>query len=111
MAEEVALVCAGTDGQITSEDVLFAGAVVSDLCGRSDTTVAGNDEARLAVTAWGAICSELSGDRLQNVLRETLGGNNLVAIGHDTDIEVAAKIDSHRVAPELCLQDWRIHLP
>jgi 2-phosphosulfolactate phosphatase len=49
-AQEIALLCAGTDGQITREDVLLAGALVEKLgLGRFATL---NDQARIAGDAW-----------------------------------------------------------
>ncbi|MGE3778537.1 MAG: 2-phosphosulfolactate phosphatase, partial [Pirellulaceae bacterium] len=50
-APRITVLCAGTDQQVTREDVLFAGAVVSRLQ-QSNASWELNDEAELAVAAW-----------------------------------------------------------
>jgi 2-phosphosulfolactate phosphatase len=103
------IVCAGTNGEITQEDVLLAGAVVDRLsgiwCGGTEL----NDEARLAVAAWQSIVDGDAGpERLVEAMRLSRGGRNLVQLGYDRDIEIAARIDSVPVIGELRLDVWRI---
>jgi len=107
-AERIALLCAGTDGHITQEDVLFAGAVVAEL-ERTGVRCAFNDEAELAAAAWQATSSAADPRaNLQSVLRRSRGGRNLVRLGFGADIELAAQLDSTPVLGELSLQTWRV---
>jgi 2-phosphosulfolactate phosphatase len=89
------LVCAGTNGEETSEDILFAGAVVDRLSqlGRSPR----NPAARLARTQW----QQLSPAELARQLESSRGGQNLVAAGLSADIGLAAQLDAWPVVGEL----------
>lgn len=83
----VTIVCAGTDGIVTGEDVLFAGAVVEGLT-KSDWVR--TDAASMALNNW------RESQRTQNLpalLRNTQGGRNLIKLGFHKDIETAAAID------------------
>jgi 2-phosphosulfolactate phosphatase len=99
----VALLCAGTDGRITREDVLFAGAVVSRLRhGEREWEV--NDQAAIAADAWRADagCDDacrVSPDLLTRLLSESQGGRNLREIGMARDIDASARVDVFDFAP------------
>src|SRR5205807_5009269 len=84
-ARPIHIVCAGTDGEVTLEDTLLAGALVDFLC---DTEVCLNDAARLA---WD--CFEHHGCVVQGALEISAGGANLQRLGYDDDIAAAAKVD------------------
>ena len=102
------LICAGTRGQITREDVLFAGAVVAQQL-RLDPSLETNDAGRLALDAWQAISGDgLSVEQLSRELAESQGGRNLTAIGMDADIDAAARMDAVDALPELRMSDWQI---
>ena len=108
----VHLLCAGTRGKITREDVLCAGAAVDRLIsfGAIDESEQ-NDQARIARAAWQLASggqSPVSPAKLAAELRDTQGGRNLAAIHLERDIEAAAQFDSLRVVPELDLAAWRI---
>lgn len=95
-AERIDMLCAGTDGGITREDVLLAGAIVA----RLPATVAWqlNDEAHLARDAWLSVAGRdgaLRGFRLLEALRASRGGTNLIALGMDRDIQLAAQVDRY----------------
>lgn len=124
-AQRIAIVCAGTDGHVTREDTLFAGAVASelarelvgqDLSCRAQQTTAGqvlpyvlNDQAEIAADAWRACTRDLTGaNPLGATLRASRGGRNLIEIGHENDIDLAAQIDKFDRVPELDLTTWRI---
>lgn len=116
-AERIALVCAGTDGQVTREDVLFAGAVVEDLVRHAAAGPAGpgplprpllNDQAEIAADAWRTAVRLLIDRPLGMTLRDSRGGRNLIEIGHENDIDLAAQIDRYDIVPELNLESWRI---
>ncbi len=93
--DAVHLICAGTDGQSTDEDTLFAGAVVDRLSASA--------ERRLGETA--IVARELSRSlqsdsrKLVDAMRVSCGGKNLIAIGMAADIETAAQIDRFAIVP------------
>lgn len=97
------LICAGSDGHVTREDVLFAGEVVRRLTGKFEL----NDAARIATD----VSAQGTSDTILGALQESLGGANLRALGHDADIDFAAKLDRFAAVPELSISDWRIVLP
>jgi 2-phosphosulfolactate phosphatase len=106
--ENVALVCAGTNGHVTREDTLFAGAVVSELTREGSPAVL-NDQAEIAADAWRACASHLTGqDPLGRALRASRGGRNLLETGQENDIDLAAQIDRFDFVPKLNLATWRI---
>lgn len=119
--EQIDIVCAGTDGHVTREDTLLAGAIVEE-CRPSLRDVpsvntarlgetACNDQAEIAADAWRSAVGALSGkDPLSAALRESRGGRNLIEIGHENDIDIAAQIDRFDIVPELDIAAWRIRL-
>jgi 2-phosphosulfolactate phosphatase len=109
-ASDVALVCAGTDGHVTREDTLFAGAVVDDLV-RSKQPRRLNDQAEIAADAWRTAVRMLTDRPLGMTLRDSRGGRNLVEIGQADDIDLAAQIDRFDIVPELDLVSLVIRLP
>ncbi|MEZ6125009.1 MAG: 2-phosphosulfolactate phosphatase [Planctomycetaceae bacterium] len=87
------LICAGTNGQVTSEDVLFAGALAADLLKRQPNTTL-NDSAQIAVSHWRSECPNGTANEAESSLRRSQGGRNLIALGYDEDIKTAAAIDA-----------------
>jgi 2-phosphosulfolactate phosphatase len=108
-AESVALICGGTDGEVTREDALLAGAIVVELTRSESTTL--NDQAELAADAWRTAVRFLTDRPLGMTLRDSRGGRNLIGIGHENDIDLAAQLDRFDIVPELELAAWRIRLP
>lgn len=110
--ESVHMLCAGTRGKITREDVLFAGAAIDELIGSGAVDEsAQNDQARIARATWrNAIGdrSPVSSAALAAELRHTQGGRNVIAIHLERDIDAAAQLDSLPVVGELNLAAWRI---
>ncbi len=115
------LLCAGTKGKITREDVLFAGAVAERLTATGAGHVAVdenalNDQARIAQAAWREVLARdgnkagLGWAALAAELRFSQGGRNLKAIGLDRDIDDVAQLDSLKLVAELDLAAWRIRL-
>jgi len=99
-SSHIDLLCAGTSGQISREDVLFAGAVASELI-KLNSDCEFNDQAELAVDAWRSAVTELiSSSLLPAVLRSSHGARNLIEIGHEEDIEIAAQVDRFNIVPE-----------
>ncbi len=88
-AGRVHVVCAGTGGGVTEEDVLCAGALVEAL---ADFGVDHEgDDARDALRHWATASG--SGDDLRRALRASRGGRNLIAVGLESDIDDVARID------------------
>ncbi|TWU37219.1 2-phosphosulfolactate phosphatase [Novipirellula artificiosorum] len=97
----VRLVCAGTAGAVTLEDVLFAGAVVT-LC-ETRCAVQSDDAsvvARQTWESWFGNAGMPSAPALERSLRESLGGRNLLKLGFGADIRRCAQIDVMGVVPE-----------
>ena len=114
------LVCAGTDGIVTGEDVLFAGAIVDELIGHnvpeSQNSVSAswtlNDSAVMAWSLWRKTVADiaqgdaktptqLTSEQLAQAMRNTQGGRNLVSLGYDSDISLCSQLDQFRIIPEL----------
>ncbi len=107
------LLCAGTGGKVTREDVLFAGSLVDLLVGAEEESWDLNDQAILAGDAWRQALSRGARESTLNEivareLRRTQGGRNLKRIGLDADIHDAAQLDRFEWVPELSLAEWTI---
>lgn len=106
--ERVHLLCAGTRGEITREDVLVAGAMTEQLY-VEQLSLTMNDSAQIAIDAWQ---TATGGSREPQViarcLKLTQGGRNLSELGMGGDIRLAAAVDMVPVLPELDLSAWSI---
>ncbi|RIK75519.1 MAG: 2-phosphosulfolactate phosphatase [Planctomycetota bacterium] len=94
------IVCAGTNGSPTREDVLAAGAIVDRLSSGPEQMWQWSDEALLARDAWRGVA--FAADFPASVvaaLRESRGGSNLVELGYHADIVAAARVDALDVVP------------
>ena len=105
---DVALLCAGTQGFVTAEDVYFAGALVDAFLADRSEPIPQNDEAVLARAAWKGIVGREVPERLASHLQESRGGRNLARLGMQDDILWAARIDTIGLVAELQLREWRI---
>lgn len=85
------LVCAGTDGEVTKEDALLAGAIIDRV---ADSVIEGAG-AELAVRAW----QRIDPAQLAQQFETTLGGLNLLKIDMGNDLAWAAAIDQHSLIP------------
>jgi len=108
--EALEIVCAGTNGQITREDVLLAGAIVDLLQATSGHAIELNDQGHIAVDAWRHAQTALTSISLADRLKASQGGRNVLQIGLENDIEIAAEIDKFDIAPILDTQSWEIRL-
>ena len=97
-ADPVHLVCAGTDGEVTAEDSLCAGALAAGLRDVTETNPTFNDAAVRAVEQFES-CRDDPG-LLLTALRESPGGQNLRRLGFDSDIRLAAERDRFDLVPE-----------
>lgn len=94
----VHLLCAGTHGLISLEDVLAAGAIAEGLL---DVGLAlpDDDSALIAVELWRRARSAGAGGILA-ALRSSLGGRNVVALGLEDDLRWCARLSVLDVVPE-----------
>jgi 2-phosphosulfolactate phosphatase len=107
-ARDVHLVCAGTDGVVSAEDVLAAGAIL-------DAAGPGHDDildaaARRALADFRAVAS--AADPRAALLAAFLaspGGANLLPLGMEADLAVAAEIDSLTTVPRLDRVSGNLH--
>ena len=91
---EVSLICAGTDGEPTEEDLLLAGAIVHMLAvdgAATDLAPLGPSEQEVLALWRDHLASARS---LAERLRTTLGAQNLLASGFAADIAACAAIDT-----------------
>ncbi len=106
LSGDIAIVCAGTDSQIASEDVLTAGAIADELL-KSGTFCLGHDAAKLAHRCWQAIASAASPLAIYDEFCQALGGRNLLDANYDRDIHFAAQLDSIDAVPRNVENDPR----
>jgi 2-phosphosulfolactate phosphatase len=107
-SHQTELVCAGTDNEITFEDVLFAGAVTEKLR-QAWPEIRLNDQAAMAAELWRHTESqESNGLRLVDWLRLSRGGRNLVELGFEGDIRFAAEVDKYNLVPCVEMAGLRI---
>src|SRR5262249_54106982 len=94
---------AGTEGEVSLEDTLLAGALVDFLSEVVEVRL--NDSARLA---WD--CFENHGRVLVGALEVGKGGVNLRRLGYDDDIRAAAQVDQFALVPEMRPDPLRIEV-
>jgi 2-phosphosulfolactate phosphatase len=92
------LVCAGTDGAISTEDCLCAGAIATGVWMARNWPKWIGDELRLVMDLF--TCRWQPKRELVQVLRESAGGRNLIALGLDADIDRAVLWDLFKIVPE-----------
>lgn len=119
--DDLHVLCSGTEGYVTREDILIAGA----LCERLQFLRAGNlppmnDSALVAMDAWhkvtGSVNQPGSGDfswptvtAFAEVLKETHGGRNLVRLGRAADLPWCSQFDLFDIVPIYNAATGRIH--
>ena len=101
-ANQIHLICAGTNRTITNEDVLLAGAIAGRLEDDCGADLVG-DEADLARQFWRASgLGEAMRSRLElsRRLARSQGGRNLVREGYEDDLTRCAAVDSVAIVPQ-----------
>ena len=99
---QVDILCAGTGGKVTREDILAAGAIATQLPPRIT-----NEWCDAACREWSELLTTAHAlqrspsQQLANELRDTLGGKNLLSLGYDNDLTWCAQLDQLEVVPEL----------
>jgi 2-phosphosulfolactate phosphatase len=110
----VEILCAGTGGKETREDILAAGAIAHRLTDGKDNSAKLNDTAKSALGQWQAVIDAAEAgnralaEQVAIELRDTQGGRNLLGIGLDRDLVDCAQIDRLNVVPRLDVTRWRI---
>jgi 2-phosphosulfolactate phosphatase len=89
----VHLVCAGTDGHLTGEDILFAGEIADSLSPAEPDV-----QTQLAIDYWRARSADPA--VFQGAIRSSRGGQNLLRLGMSADIDRAAECDLFDIVPE-----------
>jgi len=115
---QIHLLCAGTNGHFSDDDVLLAGMLVDRIQRQSGLLYELNAQAVTARETWlhsfalpHALGAEpLEPERLAKALRKSLGGKNLTAIGLEEDILAAAQMDRFSGLPEFDPDELRIRL-
>jgi 2-phosphosulfolactate phosphatase len=115
--EQVHLICAGSTGRVSRDDILFAGMLVERLQ-RQGLVYSLNAQAITARENWIASfaipyttgAEPLPRDLLSQELRTTIAGQKLVSVGLANDILTAAEIDTFQSVPELDVVTFRIRV-
>jgi 2-phosphosulfolactate phosphatase len=107
------IVCAGTEGFISLEDSLLAGALTTALAdwkisAHPEAERLGNDEALIVLSQWLEAERYLKRRSLWKLLSLGRGGQNVVRIGLEKDIKAAAEINRFPIVAELCHDPLRI---
>ncbi len=100
------VVCAGTDGIVSTDDALCAGAIATGVWAARNWPKWLGDELRLVMDLFTCRCQPMR--EVVNTLRESHGGRNLISLGLDADIDRAARWDLFRVVPEFDLATRRL---
>jgi 2-phosphosulfolactate phosphatase len=109
----IQMICSGTEGFISLEDSLLAGALTARLVatlGRTDPECHRlcNDEAIIALSAWREVERNLDQRPLRHLLSLGRGGQNLQRIGRVVDIEDAADLDRFKLIAMLRRNPLRV---
>ncbi len=93
----VHLVCAGTNGHVTAEDCLCAGAIGLTLQKHGNHDTDSHDATRMVTDLFAPMSD--APDALLHALRGSHGGRNLSQLGFDTDIVLASRQDTLDLIP------------
>ncbi len=115
-APRVDILCAGTGGKVTREDILAAGAIASQIKAPHESCSA-NSWSDAACREWQELLTtahaldRTPSEQFAHELRDTLGGKNLLALGYDDDLLFCAQLDTLDIVPELDRSTGQIKLP
>lgn len=104
-ARHTCIICAGTNGVITSEDVLLAGALVTgikNVCKAAQF----DDASEISASFWESSMNLDPKDSDQSIalqladrLQRTEGGRNLIGVGYENDLLACSQINSLPILP------------
>ncbi|MDR1477873.1 MAG: 2-phosphosulfolactate phosphatase [Planctomycetaceae bacterium] len=97
LEDRVVLICSGTEGQVTSEDILLAGMIVSKLKSEDELFIL-DETAESCLDFWNQESKER--DLYESLLRSG-GAKNLLQLGYDNDIEFAARCNTTDAVPQI----------
>jgi 2-phosphosulfolactate phosphatase len=98
----IQVICAGTEGAITREDALCAGALVA-ICQQRWQAEPANDEAALVADAWRhhfSATDPIDSARLTDLLAASQGGRNLRDRGFGEDVARCAAVNQIAAIPQ-----------
>lgn len=106
---KITILCAGTDGQYTEEDMLMAGFLVERLMRWSQHCYSLNTYAVAAKERWDTSFSAakrigeepIHPENVAQILRQSRGGKNLMQLGLGKDILAASRIDIFDLVPKI----------
>ena len=102
--DAIHLVCAGTNGHETEEDFLGAGAIIHAGVSESGRNHLLDSRSEKALSDFLYVVNgsdEIQGQLVES-FRQSLGGRNLIELGMDSDLVLAAAIDQCCLVPYLC---------
>lgn len=119
--ETIHVLCAGTRGEISRDDVLCAGALIdrlvqtgSSMDMRPDQAWVWNDQAMIALNSWKYVRKKYRGQSetsfIATTLRNTSGGRSLTELGLEPDIDAASRVDQFDVIPRFDVAACKIVL-
>ncbi len=116
--ERIHLLCAGTRGEFSRDDVLLAGLLVQRVGQMAGHPYQLNVQALTAKENWissfavpyATGAEPLPAELLAEQLRKSLGGQNLMGLGLGADIVTASQLDRCEVVPELDMKTLRVGL-
>jgi len=90
--QPVSIVCAGTNGEVTGEDALFAGCLIDRVLafGQDRSGIELTDTSEMVFAWWR---TESTTRPLAERLRSTRGGRNLAELSYESDIDFAADMN------------------
>ena len=112
--ESVHLLCAGTNGHVSRDDRLAAGAIAHAITSNSSPPDTMNDSAQAVLGEWQELLNTARAlgrspsEQLAFELRDTPGGKNLIRIGMQDDLPRCSEIDKLTVVPEFDPSSRRI---
>ncbi|MGB7327898.1 MAG: 2-phosphosulfolactate phosphatase [Rubripirellula sp.] len=98
-AGTVHVVCAGTNGMVTGEDAMLAGAIIDRCQTRLGSALEFDDASAMAKAWWHARQPHPSPTSLAVAFSETAGGRNLIRVGYKSDLARCAAIDTVPLVP------------
>ena len=104
------LVCAGTNGQETEEDFLGAGSIVHAGVTESSRNHVLDSVSEKASAKFLRVVNDSSESQSQLVesFRQSQGGKNLISLGMESDLVLAAAMDRCSLVPRLCPESGQL---
>ena len=94
--DNIAILCAGTNGKESEEDLLLAGCLAARLTARRNYQL--NDDAGRVASLWH---EPKDADELATLLFTTTGGKAVLRLGLEPDLIASAQLDTMDIVPQL----------